>query len=434
MFTISNVNSVGMTGFSSEGLQEFILQQKINDVTIMLYVDELFEKITSKILESGAGWGFSWKGDEMTLYKRERSRYFYVDINYNNLRIRRTTKCEDKRSAEMVKLCLTLKMMNVLPVSNQNLVYPMEPQEKPKPFFQEVSQQYLEEKASTLKSHKREVLCHTNVVKYFGKMRIDKIEPQDIHAFIQKERKRKVRGGKTISATSINYNRGYLHRLFEFAVNVLGLVDVNPVKKISPLPQDNMRDRVLLLEEERKLLPCIEKEWLKDIVKFTILTGLRISEVAGLRKSNFFVDEKIPYFKLKREKANISTEFPIVFLELEGIINKYLYATKGDIFFCDESGKQINSDKIYNHYKKAVKKAGLQDLNFHDLRRTFFSRIRLGGCNPTVAEYLMGHKQKELVARYLSYDLRSIAVELKKIEGMEDIYVTHTSHFDKNRG
>ena len=81
-----------MTGFSSEGLQEFILQQKINDVTIMLYVDELFEKITSKILESGAGWGFSWKGDEMTLYKRERSRYFYVDINYNNLRIRRTTK------------------------------------------------------------------------------------------------------------------------------------------------------------------------------------------------------------------------------------------------------------------------------------------------------------------------------------------------------
>jgi len=217
-------------------------------------------------------------------------------------------------------------------------------------------------------------------------------------------------------------------------MNVYGWVQTNPVRKIDPLPQDNMRSRILSPEEEKILFASTDKEWLKDVVEFTLATGLRIGEVADLRKSNFSMDGKVPYFKIKREKGNVWTEFPIVSPEIEGIISRYLSASKGDTFFCDESGKQLNANKIYNHFRKAVKKAGLQNLWFQDLRRTFYSRLRLKGCNPTVAEYLMGHKQKELVARYLSYDLNSIADELKRIEGLKDNSVTHMTHSEKNRG
>jgi integrase len=430
-----NATTVLTQHLTTEQLEDLELQKKAKDYIINNTVDMLFDSIMTEILEAGSGFS-SKEVKQMSLYKRKGSPYYYASLTYGNLpRIRRSTCCENKRDAEKVKLHLLLKMMNLVPASNQNQLCPMEPQENLPPFFSEVSQKYLDEKASTLISYKREMMCHKDVIKHFGTKRVDKITPQDINSFIQKERTRKVRGGKTLSARSINYNRGYLHRVFEFAQDVYDWVQTNPVNKIDPLPQDNMRDRVLSPEEEKILLPCIEKEWLKDIVNFTLLTGLREGEVAGLRKSNFQMDGEIPYFKLKREKGKIWTEFPVIFPELAGIINKYLYSrSKGDTFFCDEAGKQLNASKIYNHYRKAVKKTSLKHLVFQDLRRTFFSRIRLNGCNPTVAEYLMGHKQKELVARYLSYNLNSIAEELKRIERLKDIYVTHTSHFDKNRG
>ncbi len=427
MMIKQNKQAIVPENFNWQTLEILELQEKVKERIIISYADMLFDKIMIVILE--AGLGFSVKEVKMSLYKRKRSKYFYVDVTYNNLRIRKSTKCENKRDAEKVKLYLLFKMMGFVPDPNQNQLCLTKLPETTLPSFTEVSQKYLEEKASTTKSFDREKLCHRDVVKYFGTKRIDKITSRDIHTFLQAERNRKCRGGKNISPRTINYNRGYLYRVFEFAINVYGWIEINPVKNIKPLPQDNIRDRILSSEEEDILLGSIEKEWLRDVVKFTLATSLRISEVAELRKSNFFIGEEIPFFKLKREKGNTWTEFPIISPELMDIIKKYLYTIKGDIFFCDESGEKLNSDKIYNHYKRAVKKAGLLNLVFHDLRRTFFSRLRLKGCNQTVAEYLMGHKEKELTRRYLAYDLRLIAEELKRIESLKDIYGTHTSHF-----
>jgi len=55
-------------------------------------------------------------------------------------------------------------------------------------------------------------------------------------------------------------------------MNVYGWVQTNPVNNIDPLPQDNIRTRVLSPEEKNTLLLCIDKEWMKDIVNFTLAT------------------------------------------------------------------------------------------------------------------------------------------------------------------
>ncbi len=411
--------------------EESLLYQRANDCIIMGQVETLFENVMLEILESGAGRGFSGKEVTVCLYKRERSRYFYVDVTYDNLRIRKSTKCENRRDAEKIKLHLLLKMMNLVPAVNQNQLCPMEAQENLSPTFAEASQKYLEEKATTTKSLKREKLCHKDVVGYFGSKRIDKITPQDIHSFMQAERKRKVRCGKNLSARSINYNRGYLHRVFEFALNVYGWAPVNPVRNIDPLPEDNMRDRVLSLEEEKTLLSCIEKEWLRDITTFALDTGLRIGEVASLRKGNFHMAGDMRHFKLKREKGGVWTEFPITSPMLMSVIEKYLNTGKGDTFFCSEGGETLTSNVISKRFRQAVNRAGINNFIFHDLRRTFYSRLRLRGCNPTVAEYLMGHKQRGLIARYLSYDLHSIAGELRKMD-IPGFTSHHMSHFGED--
>jgi integrase len=400
----------------------------------MSYADMLFDKLMIEILESGAGGGFSSKEVYMSLYKRERSRYFYVDVTYDNLRLRKSTKCENRRDAEKVKLHLLLKMMNLVPsAANTFSSVPQEAQDILPPSFEQASEIYLEEKCKSKKSYKRETLCHRDLVKYFKGQRIDAITPQKVHAWMQNEKKRVVRGGKTISARSINYNRGYLHRMFEFAVNVYNWVRDNPVKNIQPLAENNMRDRVLSPKEEIALFSFVRQEWLRDVIIFALETGLRLGEIASLKKSQFLMDVKIPHFKIRREKSGVMTEFPVISENLFRITGRNLDGSfDGDAFFCDDKGSSLTDNKISKSFRQTVKKAGLADLTFHDLRRTFFTRLRWANCNPTLAEYLMGHKLPHLTARYLSYSLNDIAEELKKTENGKDFHVTHTSHFEKN--
>jgi integrase len=64
-------------------------------------------------------------------------------------------------------------------------------------------------------------------------------------------------------------------------------------------------------------------------------------------------------------------------------------------------------------FNNAVKKAGISDFTFHDLRHTFASRLVMSGIDlPTVKE-LMGHKDITMTLRYthLSSDHKQNAVK-----------------------
>jgi integrase len=242
-----------------------------------------------------------------------------------------------------------------------------------------------------------------------------------------RESERIGRGGKKISRRTVNINRGYVHRVFEFAINTLNLSLKNPVSKVKPLRENNYRDRVLSTEEESRLLVACEKEWIRDIISFVLATGLRIGEVVSLKKTDFHLDSPIPHLKLHREKNNILTEFPIMQPELLNIVNRYISGGSSNSFFHDEQGNAIKFWETVYWFKKAVKMAGLDHLIFHDLRRTFYTRLRLAGCNQAILERLMGHKEPEMVSRYTVIDLAAIAEELKRVYKRMQKAVTHLS-------
>src|SRR5262249_57562126 len=63
-------------------------------------------------------------------------------------------------------------------------------------------------------------------------------------------------------------------------------------------------------------------------------------------------------------------------------------------------------------FERAVRRAGIQDFTFHDLRHTFASRLVMAGVDlPTVKE-LLGHKDITMTLRYthLSTDHKQRAV------------------------
>jgi integrase len=369
------------------------------------------------------------RGVQMSLYKRTRSRYIYINISYGGKRMRVTSRCENKKDAEKVKLLLLTQLMQGISPTAQA--------QQPAPTFKEGSGQYLKEMCIGKKAASgREDLCHRDLVPFFGEQRINQITPQLVLKWREQETQRTVRGGKQISPRSVNYNLGYLKRFFTYAIDIKGWAKDNPASKIHPLKENNHRDRILSEHEVKRLLNACEHDWVRRILTFGIETGLRIGEIASLKMGEFHLDYGIPHFKKVREKNKVQTEFPIVSEKLTTVVQEQMPVSRTtDYFFTDEEGNPVTTDKIGRRVRKAATKAGINGFVFHDLRRTFCSRLNWLGCNKMFIEYLMGHTVKGIESRYLVNNLESLCEEMKRMEvRKKENSVTHLSHLEKMEG
>ena len=65
---------------------------------------------------------------------------------------------------------------------------------------------------------------------------------------------------------------------------------------------------------------------------------------------------------------------------------------------------------------EALKKAGIEDFRFHDLRHTFVSNARKAGVDRTVIMKLTGHKTLSMFTRYNTVDQADAKDAMEKLE------------------
>ena len=93
------------------------------------------------------------------------------------------------------------------------------------------------------------------------------------------------------------------------------------------------------------------------------------------------------------------------------------------------SGKPRSKDFHWRHYKELLKKAGLPDIRWHDLRSTFCTLLLKNDFNPKAVSELMGHA-KELITMDVYGDNANIIPEEipELLSYMEEVML------DKSRG
>ena len=82
-----------------------------------------------------------------------------------------------------------------------------------------------------------------------------------------------------------------------------------------------------------------------------------------------------------------------------------------DFVFANESGLPIDGEALCKRYETAVKNAGLRRLRFHDLRRTFGTRMIRRADIRRVQEW-MGHADIQTTMKYLHYESRKEDADL----------------------
>jgi len=166
------------------------------------------------------------------------------------------------------------------------------------------------------------------------------------------------------------------------------------VRKVKLLEENNKRLRFLTVEECQTLIDYCTPH-LKPIVTVALHTGMRRGEILGLRWDQ--VDLRHHFILLNMTKNGDRREIPIN-TTLEELFNSIPRGIESEYVFTAKEGKPYG--EVKHSFQTALKKAGIQDFRFHDLRHTFASHLVMAGIDITSVKELLGHKSLTMTLRY----------------------------------
>ncbi len=187
------------------------------------------------------------------------------------------------------------------------------------------------------------------------------------------------------------------------------LLDVAPrfpkMKALQP------RNRWISEEEEERLVG-FASDHLVPLIRFAVDTGGRLSELLGLDWGRVdLVNRRVIFTKTKNGEDRTVRLCNRAYQTLVDLgPNKF-----GPVF--TYKGKAMK--RVDTSFDSARKKAGMEDVRFHDLRHTFASRLVQGGVPLYDVMHLTGHKSLEMVQRYahLAPDYQEGAIQVLNNRG-----------------
>jgi integrase len=187
------------------------------------------------------------------------------------------------------------------------------------------------------------------------------------------------------------------------------LIDVVPrfpkMKAIQP------RKRWISEDEEERLVRSASLH-IVPLIRFAVDTGGRLSELLNLDWRNVdFEYKRVTFVKTKNGEDRTIRLSNKACSVLESLVPK----ASGPVF--TYKGKPIK--RVKTAFNTARKKAGMEDVRFHDLRHTFASRLVQGGIPLYDVMHLTGHKSLAMVQRYshLKDDFQEAAIQVLNERG-----------------
>ncbi|NMM36992.1 MAG: site-specific integrase [Glaciimonas sp.] len=184
--------------------------------------------------------------------------------------------------------------------------------------------------------------------------------------------------------------------------------------KVPILPEPIERVRFLTGEEAGRLLAQLP-EHIEAMAAFSLETGLRMPNVTGLQWHQVDLDRRMLWIPATAAKARKAIHVPLNDKAIAAI-RRQLFQHQTHVFtYKGEPVKRPNQ----RAFRKAVKRAGIEDFHWHDLRHTWATWHVQNGTSLPVLQKLGGWASLDMVLRYAHFTdehLAGYADNVSKVE------------------
>ena len=135
------------------------------------------------------------------------------------------------------------------------------------------------------------------------------------------------------------------------------------------LPTETSRVRWITVDQAERLLGELP-EHLAEIARFGLVTGLRMSNITGLEWRQVDLGRRQAWIWADQAKAREAIAVPLN-EDAVNVLRRQLGQHTERVFTCH--GKPIRAANGRS-WRNALKRAGLTDFRFHDLRHTWATR------------------------------------------------------------
>lgn len=248
----------------------------------------------------------------------------------------------------------------------------------------------------SLSSDRSYLYQKNGLVSFFGGMWIHEISSFHIAGY------KKLRQNGMVTNTT-NLHLSLLRRMLNLAKRwKIKLGDevqniVNPEEHFDRVPE---RKRVLTDEEEEKLFKELSSK-LQRIVIIALNTGMRKMEILSLEWKDADLDKREVLIITEKSKTEKERRIPLNDEALKSFQALKVENGSSQYVFPSSNSKTEYMTGIQKPFKLACKKAEIKNLHFHDLRRTFGTRLHYAHVPLYHIMLLLGHSDLKTTQRYL---------------------------------
>lgn len=210
----------------------------------------------------------------------------------------------------------------------------------------------------------------------------------------QLQTRTKTRGGKPWAAGTVNRHMGTLRAALNLAERE-GWIATNPARHIRMLSEPEARDRIATPEEVESILDHAGEGsplWICTLIG--VETGMSLEEIVKLHRDSVDLDARL--ITTTRAKTQRTRRVPIPDRTMSAL-RTWSWQPDGRLL-------DLLPVTISGYWRRAVKRLGIKDLRFHDLRHTYATTKRREGHDLITVMRAMGHSQMSTAARYQTVD------------------------------
>jgi integrase len=273
--------------------------------------------------------------------------------------------------------------------------------EKPRQTWNEAVVRWLKEK-----SHKATAKEDVNMLRwldpFLGGKELHTITRATIDAITEK----KLASG--CSNATVNRTLALLRAILRKCANEWEWLDRAP--QVRMLREPRRRIRFLTRNEAQRLLSELP-EHLADMAAFSLATGLRASNVTGLQWSQVDLARQLAWVHPDQAKARKAIAVPLN-AEAAALVSKQVGKHRTHVFsFRGQPVRQVSTKAWY----EALKRSGIEDFRWHDLRHTWASWHVQNGTPLYALQELGGWESPEMVRRYAHLSAEHLAPFARKL-------------------